>query len=119
MDYSPPGSSVHGILRQEYWSGLPFPSSGDPPDPGIKTRLSAWQADSFPSELPMLIKKEISKTNIELCLEFYISIICRHKFSSKLDNISAVLEKATWSMTQFRVHWVGKELITQRKYKDS
>ena len=26
MDCSPPGSSVHGILRQEYWSGLPFPS---------------------------------------------------------------------------------------------
>ena len=29
MDYSPPGSSVHGILRQKYWSGLPFPSPGD------------------------------------------------------------------------------------------
>ena len=26
MDYSPPGCSVHGISRQEYWSGLPFPS---------------------------------------------------------------------------------------------
>ena len=26
MDWSPPGSSVHGISRQEYWSGLPFPS---------------------------------------------------------------------------------------------
>ena len=28
MDYSPPGSSVHGILRQEYWSGLPCPPPG-------------------------------------------------------------------------------------------
>ena len=36
MNSSPPGSSVHGILRQEYWSGLPFPSPGDLPDPGIK-----------------------------------------------------------------------------------
>ena len=119
MDLSPLGSSVHGILRQEYWSDLPFPSLGDPPDPGIKPRLSALQADSFPSELPMLIKQEISNTNIELCLKFYTSVICRHKFSSKLDNISAVLEKATWSMTQFSVHWVGNELITWRKYKDS
>ena len=25
-----------GFSRQEYWSGLPFPSSGEPPDPGIK-----------------------------------------------------------------------------------
>ena len=29
MDYSPPGSSVLGFTRQEYWSGLPFPSPGD------------------------------------------------------------------------------------------
>ena len=36
LDCSPPGSSVHGIFRQEYWTGLPFPSSGDLPDPGIK-----------------------------------------------------------------------------------
>ena len=32
MDCSLPGSSVHGISRQEYWSGLPFPSPGDLPD---------------------------------------------------------------------------------------
>ena len=30
--YSLPGSSVHGISRQEYWSGLPFPSSSANPD---------------------------------------------------------------------------------------
>ena len=27
-----------GFSRQEYWSGLPFPSPGDPPDPGIEPR---------------------------------------------------------------------------------
>ena len=32
----PPGSSVHGIYWQEYWSGLPFPTPGDLPDPGIR-----------------------------------------------------------------------------------
>ena len=37
--------------RQEYWSGLPFPSPGDLPDPGIKPRSPALQADSFPIEL--------------------------------------------------------------------
>ena len=36
MDYSLPGSSVHGILRQEYWSGLPFPFPGDLPASGIE-----------------------------------------------------------------------------------
>ena len=35
-DCSPPGSSVHGFSKQEYWSGLPRPSPGDLPDLGIK-----------------------------------------------------------------------------------
>ena len=36
MGCSPPGSSVHGILQPEYWSGLPFSFLGVLPDPGIK-----------------------------------------------------------------------------------
>ena len=36
------------FLRQEYWSGLPFPSPGDLPEPGIKPTSPSWQADSFP-----------------------------------------------------------------------
>ena len=36
-----------GIPRQEYWHGLPFPSPGDRPDPGVETRSPALQADSL------------------------------------------------------------------------
>ena len=37
VDYSPPGSSVHGILQaKEYWSGLPCLPPGDLPDTGIE-----------------------------------------------------------------------------------
>ena len=36
------------VSRQEYWSGLPFPSPGHHPDPGIKPRSSALQVDSLP-----------------------------------------------------------------------
>ena len=36
VDCSPPGSSVRGIVQEEYWSGLPFPSPGDLPHPGIE-----------------------------------------------------------------------------------
>ena len=36
--------------REEYWSGLPFPSPGDLPDPGIEPRSLAFQADALPSE---------------------------------------------------------------------
>ena len=50
MDCSLLGSSVHGIPRQEYWSGLPFPSPGDLLDPGIESVSPALQADSLPTE---------------------------------------------------------------------
>ena len=36
--------------RPEYWSGWPFPSSGDLPNPGIETSSTALQADSLPAE---------------------------------------------------------------------
>ena len=39
-----------GLSRQGYWRGLPFPSPGDLPDPGIKPRSPTLQADSLPSE---------------------------------------------------------------------
>ena len=41
-----------GFSRQECWSGLPFPSPGDLPDPGIKPGSPALQADALPSEPP-------------------------------------------------------------------
>ena len=75
MDYSLPGSSLHEILsvvyqappfmgfsRQEYWSGLPFPSPGesglpfpspgDLPNSGIEPGSPTFQADSLTSEPP-------------------------------------------------------------------
>ena len=42
------------FFRQEYWSGLPFPSSGDLPNPGTELRSPALQADSLPSETYLL-----------------------------------------------------------------
>ena len=57
--------------RQEYWSGLPFPSPGDLPDPGLEARSPALRADALPSEPPGnqpenpkdLIKKLLELTN--------------------------------------------------------
>ena len=40
-----------GFSRQEYWSGLSFPSPGDLPDPGIEPRSPSLQTDSLPTEL--------------------------------------------------------------------
>ena len=41
-----------GFSRQEYWSGVPFPSPGDLPNPGIEPRSPALQADALSSEPP-------------------------------------------------------------------
>ena len=41
-----------GFSKQEYWSGLPFPSPGDLPDPGIEPRSPALEADALTSEPP-------------------------------------------------------------------
>jgi len=41
-----------GFSGQEYWSGLPFPSAGDLPDPEIEPRSPGLQADALTSEPP-------------------------------------------------------------------
>ena len=41
-----------GFSRQEYWSGLPFPSPGDLPDPGIEPGSPTLEADALTSESP-------------------------------------------------------------------
>ena len=46
-DYSPPGSRLHGILQQEYWSGLPFLPPGVFLTQGSNLHLLHWQADSL------------------------------------------------------------------------
>ena len=44
-----------GFFRQEYWSGLPLPSPGDLPDPGIEPKSLTLEAQSLPSELPGML----------------------------------------------------------------
>ena len=48
VSYQAPPSM--GFSRQEYWSGLPFPSPGNFPDPGIELRSPKLQAEVLPSE---------------------------------------------------------------------
>ena len=54
LDCSLPGSSVHEFSRQEYWSGLPFLTPGDLPDPGIEpmSLVSPALAGGFFTTMP-------------------------------------------------------------------
>ena len=58
--------------RPDYWSGEPFPSPGDLPNPGIEPRFPALQADSLPAELPG--KPNWRKTIKSFILKFLLLI---------------------------------------------
>ena len=64
-----------GFPRQEYWSGLPFPSPGYLPDPGIKPRSLALQADALPSELPGKPQINLGSDQLHLWYSMSQSII--------------------------------------------
>ena len=64
-----------GFSRQEYWSGLPFPSPGDLPNPGIELRSSTLQADTLTSELPgkvIFIESVMPSNHLTLCHPFLL-----------------------------------------------
>ena len=52
VDYSPPSSSVRGVFQQRILEWVAILFSGDLPNPGVKPRSPALQADSLPSDPP-------------------------------------------------------------------
>ena len=75
-----------GFHRKEDWSGLPFPSPRDLPNPGIKPVSPALQADSLPSEPPgklfeclfherVLVFVKCFSASIEVMIWFYLLLI--------------------------------------------
>ena len=103
------------FFRQEYWSGLPFPSPGDLPNPGIKPESPALQADSLPSEPPdkgvklsIILKlsshfkvcERLVKSKRRICKILHFSLRKSTKDSSKrrrlMNNLNRVLHK--WNL---------------------
>ena len=80
-----------GFSRQECWSGLPFPSQGDLPDPGIDPRSPTLQADTFPSEPP---EKPLAKCK-SVSLRYYFTPIPlnTHSKRGKITSAAEDVEK--------------------------
>ena len=78
MDYSLSAPPSMGFFRLECWSGLPFPSPGELPNPGIEPGSPTLQADALPSEPPGK-HKDVSKNSV---IEINISIIYIYKAES-------------------------------------
>ena len=60
-----------GFSRQEYRSGLPFPSPGDLPDPGIEPGSPALRAEALPSEAPGKIGYSIKNFLKDTPIKFF------------------------------------------------
>ena len=70
-----------GFSRQEYWSGLPFPTPGDLPDPEIEPRSPAFQSDSLPTELqgkPIYVNMYVDKhMHIYIYIFFVVVVVVK------------------------------------------
>ena len=76
----PMDCSLHGIFRQEYWSGLPCPPPGNLLHPGIKPASPAFQADFFTAEPP--IEANIECIYIFNCYIFFLDWALNHSVLS-------------------------------------
>ena len=82
VDWSPPGSSIHGIFQARIWIGLPFPIPGDLPHPGIQLaslESPALAGGFFTTALPMKplslsSDSQIGITNLELLFLFVVCL---------------------------------------------
>ena len=82
MDCSLSGSSVHGIPRLEYWSGVPCPPPGDLPHPRIEPMspvAPAWQVDSLPLSYHISPIPPFTLRNFQKCLDYPLIKTCRIK----------------------------------------
>ena len=98
-----------GFSRQEYSSGLPFPSPGDLPDPGIKPRSSALQADTLTSEPPAATVAAAAAKSLQSCLTLYDPI----DGSPSGFLVPGILQARTleWVAISFSSAWRWKEKV--------
>ena len=100
-----------GFSGQEYWSGLPLPSPGDLPDPGIKPRSPTLEADALTSEppgKPLVIHVVkgfgiVNKAEIDVFLE----LSCLFNDPADVGNLisgSSAFSKSSLNIWKFTVH---------------
>ena len=76
LEYSLPGSSVHGILQQEYWSGLPCPPPGSLPNPRISPHLLSFLQSRQMSHLKPKFWKPLHFGSTDTPFFFFFLISC-------------------------------------------
>ena len=85
-----------GFSRQEYWSGLPFPSPGDLPNPGIGPGSPTLQADALPSEPPGSIG--VHKLNLGKYITQQKCWATRYKANTDYNKVCDKIEKINFNI---------------------
>ena len=102
--------------RQEYWSGLPFPSPGDLSDPGNEPRSPALQAGAFPSEPPgkpkFGIKSSEKRVNMLWCMCAACLPINTRNFTTKVQGNVVTVKSKFRMMLKLMVNskYLGREV---------
>ena len=96
-----------GVSRQDYWSGLPFPSPGDLHDPGIKFGSPALQADSLPSEPLRKPPDSLWDNSDDQMIDILYFIMLCNIFRVVNKKKSAIYEKSVFN--QSRIFQIKKQ----------
>ena len=94
-----------GFSRREYWSGLPFPSPGDLPDPGIEPGSPALRADALTSEppgKPRFHEAPLKSLKFPFCLNYQDLLLLPQKSEYTLTNVFLKMEGTREKITN---HW--------------
>ena len=89
-----------GFFRQENWSGLPFPSPADLPNPGIEPRSPALQADALPSE-PIITTRGWKFALIQ------VTVHCMHCL---MESSQQSVRKTSWHFHYVHLQWLLLEV---------
>ena len=90
-----PGSSVHGILRQEYWSGLPFPSPGQSSQLRDRIHVSCFSCLSRLILYHCATREALSRClTHSKCWRIFATIDYDHPLRRRWDGISSVIQEA-------------------------
>ena len=118
INHSPPGSSFHGLLRQEYWSGLPSPSPGALPNPGIEPAskspaLALYHQHHLVSTIYMA---PITSRNVRKPVRYLVSTIsATFRETTELGVVKSIAGQRSkfWMVMCMCTSWKGEEATKQ------